>query len=163
MPAPPAPGSSEAPGPELVEPGRRYHDGVVLPAVIAAGFTPLDPWAVDSEILEVFALPIGDPARLAALPAVNRTIGRRNAELIQQCAAVLAILDGNDVDSGTAAEIGYAAALAKPVVGLRTDFRPSGDNEATVVNLQVEWFIEASGGAIEPSLDLALARLSAAR
>jgi hypothetical protein len=46
---------------------------------------------------------------------------------------------------------------------LRTDFRPSGDNEATVVNLQVEWFIEASGGAIEPSLDLALARLSAAR
>ena len=147
----------------FTEPGRRYHDGVVLPAVIAAGFTPLDPWAVDSEILEVFALPIGDPARLAALPAVNRTIGRRNAELIQQCAAVLAILDGNDVDSGTAAEIGYAAALAKPVVGLRTDFRPSGDNEATVVNLQVEWFIEASGGAIEPSLDLALARLSAAR
>ena len=144
----------------FTEPGRRYHDDVVLPAVIAAGFVPLDPWAVDREMLDVFALPIGDPKRRAALPAVNRAIGQRNAELIQQCAAVLAILDGNDVDSGTAAEIGYAAALAKPVVGLRTDLRPSGDNEATVVNLQVEWFIEASGGSIHTTLERALAALA---
>ena len=146
----------------FTEPGRRYHETVLLPAVVAAGFEPLDPWAVGPEIQAVFALPVGDPQRRAALPAVNRAIGLRNAELIQHCAAVLAVLDGNDVDSGTAAEIGYAAALAKPVVGLRTDLRPSGDNEATVVNLQVEWFIEASGGAIEQSLDLALARLTTA-
>lgn len=37
--------------------------------------------------------------------------------------AVVAILDGVDVDSGTAFEIGYATARGKPVIGLRTDMR----------------------------------------
>ena len=34
---------------------------------------------------------------------------------------VVAVLDGVDVDSGTAWEIGYAYAKGKPVIGLRTD------------------------------------------
>jgi nucleoside 2-deoxyribosyltransferase len=72
---------------------------------------------------------------------------------------VLAILDGHDVDSGTAAEIGYAAALARPIVGLRTDLRVTGDNEATLVNLQVEWFIVESGGVLTTALDQAIAAL----
>lgn len=37
--------------------------------------------------------------------------------------AMLAILDGQDVDSGTAAEIGYAFARRKPIVGYRGDLR----------------------------------------
>jgi len=74
---------------------------------------------------------------------------------------VLALLDGSDVDSGTAAEIGYAAALARPVVGLRSDIRTAGDNEAAIVNLQVEWFIEASGGRLTGTLDTAVAALLA--
>lgn len=36
---------------------------------------------------------------------------------------VVAILDGPDVDSGTAFEIGYAFARGKPVIGLKTDRR----------------------------------------
>ncbi len=36
---------------------------------------------------------------------------------------VVACLDGPDVDSGVAFEMGYAHALGIPVVGLRTDFR----------------------------------------
>lgn len=36
---------------------------------------------------------------------------------------VVAVLDGPDVDSGTAYEIGYARAKGKPVVGLKTDLR----------------------------------------
>jgi nucleoside 2-deoxyribosyltransferase len=39
--------------------------------------------------------------------------------------AVLAVLDGADVDSGVAFEMGYAHALKIPVVGVRTDFRQS--------------------------------------
>ena len=58
------------------------------------------------------------------------------------------MLDGADVDSGTAAEIGYAFARGKPIVGYRGDVRLAGDNEAAVVNLQVEYFIRASGGTI---------------
>ena len=46
------------------------------------------------------------------------------------------VLDGVDVDSGTAWEIGYAHALDKPVYGLRTDFRTLGI-EGTV-NLMIE-------------------------
>jgi nucleoside 2-deoxyribosyltransferase len=69
---------------------------------------------------------------------------------------VLAVLDGSDVDSGTAAEVGFAAALALPVVGLRTDVRVAGDNEATTVNLQIERFIRASGGEIALSLKQAI-------
>jgi nucleoside 2-deoxyribosyltransferase len=44
------------------------------------------------------------------------------------CDVVLAVLDGADADSGTCFECGYAKALEKPIVGLRTDFRKSGDN-----------------------------------
>ena len=70
------------------------------------------------------------------------------------------MLDGVDVDSGTAAEIGYAFARGKLIVGYRGDFRLSADNEGGTVNLQVEYFIRESGGTIvtryedlEPSLE----------
>lgn len=51
---------------------------------------------------------------------------------------VVAVLDGVDVDSGTAWEIGYAYAKGKPVIGLRTDFRELADG---IVNLMVEMSI----------------------
>jgi nucleoside 2-deoxyribosyltransferase len=143
----------------FTEPGRHYHGAVVLPALVDAGFEPLDPWVLDDDARDVFALEPGHRDRVARLPDVNRAIGARNAELIWSAACVLAILDGSDVDSGTAAEIGYAAALPRPVIGLRTDLRPGGDNEATTVNLQVQWFIEASGGTICTTLDTAVAAL----
>jgi len=56
------------------------------------------------------------------------------------------VLDGSDVDSGTAAEIGYAFAQKKKIFGYRSDFRLAADNEGAMVNLQVEYFICASGG-----------------
>ena len=108
----------------------------------------------------MFDLAVGSAERAARLPEVNRAIGARNAKLIDECDAVLAVLDGNDVDSGTAAEIGYAAAKHKPVVGLRRDHRVTGDNEATLVNLQVEWFVVESGGSLETDLADAIASLA---
>ena len=98
--------------------------------------------------------------RRSRLGAVNREIGHSNVERIDRSDAVFAILDGVDVDSGTAAEIGYGFAKGKHVCGLRTDFRLAGDNEAAIVNLQVEYFIRASGGEIVTSMDelIALAR-----
>jgi nucleoside 2-deoxyribosyltransferase len=62
------------------------------------------------------------------------------------------VLDGVDVDSGTASEIAFAYALGKRVFGLRTDFRLTGDNEAALVNLQVRYWIDASGGSAVTSL-----------
>jgi nucleoside 2-deoxyribosyltransferase len=40
---------------------------------------------------------------------------------------IVAILDGADADSGTCWEVGYAYAKKKHIIGLRTDFRGSGD------------------------------------
>ena len=40
---------------------------------------------------------------------------------------IIAILDGPDSDSGTCFEVGYGFALAKPIIGARTDFRQCGD------------------------------------
>lgn len=42
---------------------------------------------------------------------------------LESADAVVANLDGADVDAGTAWEIGYAVARGKPVIGLRTDRR----------------------------------------
>lgn len=86
--------------------------------------------------------------RVSRLQKINHELGRTNAERIDKSDAVLAILDGVDVDSGTAAEIGYAFAKGKRVYGLRTDFRLAGDNIGSIVNLQVQYFIEASGGRV---------------
>jgi nucleoside 2-deoxyribosyltransferase len=46
---------------------------------------------------------------------------------LQRASVVVAVLDGADVDSGTAWECGYASSLGIPVVGLRTDWRPAED------------------------------------
>lgn len=47
---------------------------------------------------------------------------------INDCNIIVANLEGTDVDSGTAWECGYANALDKPVIGIRTDFRQRGDD-----------------------------------
>jgi nucleoside 2-deoxyribosyltransferase len=90
--------------------------------------------------------------RRALLAHVNHALGKGNEERIRACDGVVAVLDGIDVDSGTAAEVGFAYALGKRIYGLRTDFRLTGDNEAALVNLQVRYFIDASGGDVVTSI-----------
>jgi nucleoside 2-deoxyribosyltransferase len=91
--------------------------------------------------------------RSRRLAEINLELGRLNAEAIASSDGLFAILDGVDVDSGTAAEIGYAFARGKYVCGLRTDFRLAGDNHGATVNLQVEYFIHESGGEIVTTAD----------
>lgn len=91
--------------------------------------------------------------RVQKLADINRQIGHLNREAIDHCDALFAVLDGVDVDSGTAAEIGYAFARGKYICGLRTDFRLAGDNSGSIVNLQVEYFITQSGGLIVKTSD----------
>lgn len=95
--------------------------------------------------------------RTARLAEINHELGRKNVAGIERADGLLAILDGVDVDSGTAAEIGYAAAKGKFVAGLRTDFRLAGDNHGSLVNLQVEYFIHTSGGCVVTTVDALLA------
>lgn len=73
----------------------------------------------------------------SAVPMLNGTIPfdpaalfRGNVEALSRSAAVVAVLDGADADSGTCWECGYAFARGIPVVGVRTDIRQSGDDGA---------------------------------
>jgi nucleoside 2-deoxyribosyltransferase len=63
-------------------------------------------------------------------------IYNHNKRAIRDADILVAIIDGADADSGTAWEMGYAAALKKPVIAIRTDFRMAGSHER--VNLMLE-------------------------
>jgi nucleoside 2-deoxyribosyltransferase len=136
------------------EAGREYHSRTIIPAITALGHQVLDPWALtdSNKIRTVSQLPYGLKKR-KAWRRLNAEIGVNNKNAIDAANAVFAVLDGVDVDSGTAAEIGYAYALGKPILGYRGDFRLSADNEGSTVNLQVEFFIRASGGDIITTID----------
>jgi nucleoside 2-deoxyribosyltransferase len=131
------------------EAGRHFYDDVLVPAVKGLGFEVLDPWRLTDarRIRRVQGLPYG-PAKRSAWRRLNMQMGAINQAAIDRAQIVVAVLDGVDVDSGTAAEIGYAFARGKLVFGYRGDFRLSADNEGGVVNLQVEYFIRRSGGVI---------------
>ena len=135
------------------EAGRDFHYRILIPELERSGHEILDPWKLTdpATIAAALDLPFGAERR-AAWQMLNPEIGRNNRAALDGCDAVVAVLDGVDVDSGTAAEIGYAFAKRKPIVGYRGDLRLSADNEALTVNLQVEYFIRASGGDIVTTL-----------
>ena len=74
-------------------------------------------------------------------------IFENNRDAIDRCDLVVASLNGITTDDGTAWEVGYAAGIGRPVIGLHTDWRRRFDDE--VVNLM----IEHSAECIARSLD----------
>ena len=130
------------------EAGVRFHREL-LKLVRRLGHEPLDPWTLTApaKLEAIRAMPWGKRRR-DAWTRLDMEIGATNRKAIDRADAVLAVLDGADVDSGTAAEIGYAFALGKPIAGYRGDWRICSDNEGTMVNLQVEYFVRQSGGTI---------------
>ena len=134
--------------------GKYFMYDKLIPLIERAGFTVLDPWALTpvEEIESVMAVKEG-VLRTAAWKALNSRIAERNEKAIEQSDGLVAVLDGPDVDSGTAAEVGYAYARGRTIIGYRGDMRLAGDNEAAIVNLQLEYFINKSGGIIVSGLD----------
>jgi nucleoside 2-deoxyribosyltransferase len=148
------------------EAGRSFYHGTLIPMVKRLGYEPVDPWTLTAQakIDAVANMPYG-PANRDAWRRLNVEIGDNNRAGIDGADMVFAVLDGTDVDSGTAAEIGYAFAKGKPIIGYRGDFRLSSDNDGSIVNLQVEYFIRQSGGDIITSVAVlgpALAKIKAA-
>ncbi|RMH30869.1 MAG: hypothetical protein D6690_17965 [Nitrospirae bacterium] len=121
----------------FTESGRFYLNHVLLPFFDRFDrLIVLNPWQYAIE-------PESDPI----------AIGARNVEMLSLADFAIAILDGPDVDSGTAAEIGFACANGLPIIGLRHDQRHANDHPHTTINLQVEYFIRYSGGCLVSSLD----------
>lgn len=135
------------------ESGKLFYYQKLVPLVVEMGFSVLDPWALTSKKIlnQVITLPYG-PKKKDKWHSINKVIGRNNADAIKKCNLIVACLDGTDVDSGTAAEIGYGAALGKPIIGYRSDFRLAGDNDGAIINLQMEYFIKLNGGTISFNL-----------
>jgi nucleoside 2-deoxyribosyltransferase len=131
------------------EVGREFHNRVLIPALKELGHEILDPWALTDpvKLQAVLKQPYGR-AKRNGWRKLNAEIGMNNKNAIDASDAIFAVLDGVDVDSGTASEIGYGFAVGKPILGYRGDLRLSADNEGCRVNLQVEFFIRQSGGEI---------------
>lgn len=136
------------------EAGVFFYDTVLIPLIVKIGFEIRNPWTLTPRELidSVQALPYGQE-RKEAWEKINSVIGDNNRKAIEESDIIVAVLDGPDVDSGTAAEIGYGSGLKKPVFGYRGDFRPGGENEGSIVNLQVEFFIRLNGGEIVTDLE----------
>ena len=137
------------------EAGRPYYAERYLPA-LAEHVEPVDPWTL--------SLPAEFEAALEAgrEHAFGLEVGARNADAIRGAQLLIAQLDGQEVDAGTASEVGYAAALGLPCVALRSDLRASGEPGMSV-NLQVEAFVALSGGFLAGSLDELVRRLGELR
>jgi nucleoside 2-deoxyribosyltransferase len=84
------------------EAGRTYYYEHYLPALETVVAT-VDPWAMVSD--DDFA----QAERDGRLRELWLGVGQRNLEAIAGCDVLAAWLDGQEVDSGTATEIGYAA------------------------------------------------------
>ena len=136
------------------EAGRKFYYEQLIPLIVGSGIDVIDPWLLtpENEIKTVSAMEYGQ-SKKAAWKELNMVMGDRNRAAIDSSDGMLAVLDGVDVDSGTASEIGYAFGTGKLIAGYRGDFRLSSDNEGVTVNLQVEYFIRKSGGEIITSLD----------
>ena len=61
-------------------------------------------------------------------PKAYGILFRKCLETLEAADAVVAVLDGPGTDAGVAFEAGWAHARGKPVLGLRTDFRPGADH-----------------------------------
>lgn len=116
------------------EPTIAFYRNTLLPMLEVHGVSYLDPWS-------------------------HQGGGEENESMLTRASVVFAVLDGPDVDSGTAAEIGWAASRGTPIVGWRSDLRRAGEHDHVVVNMQVQYFVERHGGAIHKDLHAALAQV----
>ena len=82
-------------------------------------------------------------------PHAPKLIFAARRDAIDNCACMLALLDGSHVDDGTAWEIGYAYAKAIPVYGCRTDFRRVGDTPYSYVNSMIQGCLAGYAHSIE--------------
>ena len=117
----------------------------------------LDPWTLAEPLAAELerAKEISDEAhRRRELHRISMAIARQNHERLIEADGLLAVLDGPDVDSGTASEVGCAFGLGGKIInGYRGDFRQAGENDGCRINLQVHYWIEQSGGDLYASLD----------
>lgn len=127
-----------------------YYDKFIPAIREAIDCAILDPWEWGSRIIHENFVAEDD---VRGLRKRNMAIARRNLKGLNEADGIVAVLDGVDVDSGVAFEIGFAHAQKKPVVEYRGDFRPSGENAGCTVNLMVEYPTLVRGDRVARNLN----------
>jgi nucleoside 2-deoxyribosyltransferase len=94
-----------------------------------------------------FFLPHRDAGDVGIAGRTNDTVFLEDMRHLEGCEIVVALLDGTDVDSGTAVELGYAYAKGKEIFGLLTDFRRWNGLEIGMINNMI-WGICRNGTRI---------------
>jgi nucleoside 2-deoxyribosyltransferase len=125
-------------GPLFSESERKYLENMVE---ILAKHSGLDSKAD-------FFLPHRDGGELGKGPS-RKSVFELDISQVDTAKMVVALLDGQDVDSGTCIELGYAYAKGKKIFGLLTDFRAynTSDTEPHRPNLMV-WGVCDQGQTI---------------
>ncbi len=129
---------------------------VLIPLLKTGGNEVTNPWDFDTQMetaLSSAASVDNYQIRKNTFTKINKKIGSRNEASIQEADILVAVLEGQEVDSGVAAEVGYAYGIGKKVIGYRSDLRQAGENVGCRMNLQVEFFVESSGGMVVSSLE----------
>src|SRR5213594_1397192 len=94
------------------------HD-LFLPHIATIVESVANPWDLDENLenrLNSATLVRDYENRRKELLEVDREIAVRNERQIRDCDLVLAVLDGQEIDSGVAAEVGFAYALGKKIL-----------------------------------------------
>lgn len=81
-----------------------------------------------------------------------RRIMETDRDALLSCEIVVALLDGPQIDDGTAWEIGFAYGKGIPVIGIRTDFHKGGETKKGCMNAMIEASILALFRSVEELL-----------
>lgn len=130
-------------GPLFSEAEREFLRKMVDALANASGLDPLSD----------FFLPQRDGGELGKGPT-RRDIFHLDVHHVDAAEVLVALLDGQDVDSGTCIELGYAYAKGKKILGLLTDFRAycTNDQEPHRPNLMV-WGVCENGNTLFHQID----------
>jgi len=78
------------------------------------------------------------PHEIVPCSSGKKEIFEANLKALNEAEIMVALLDGPQVDDGTAWEVGYFFCQGKKIFGIRTDFRRAGETESSRVNLMIE-------------------------
>ena len=72
-----------------------------------------------------------------------------NTNALDQCNIMVAILDGPQIDDGTAWEMGFHFSRGRKIIGIRTDFRKAGETNSSKVNAMIERSCQEIVGSLD--------------
>src|SRR2546430_17278885 len=103
----------------FTEAGRYFLRSQLIPVLQKTGHTIVDPWSISADLAAKLQLALANSNLSqvsASLRSINQEICRRNENALRECDTMIAVLDGQEVDSGVGAEAGVGHGLGAQIV-----------------------------------------------